>query len=328
MKRIRRVLMFLVLWVPAAEAAPELYSNQQLAAEQERYAQKFQFLLERGLRAFMSPEERRRLHGVVVRHPLRGTSPISINSVVVEGIPMVRAPVEALKFIEDLSVAYAWRYSNRYSLEPMDEYLVMLRHRPVQEFSGGQVPDPITALGVPPRIWARDSQVDDLSLRFRNTAWAFILAHELGHLVFGHTKTNAPPAEIQLQEEAADQFAVDLLARSDTIPMGMILWFQATAGYMRNRSDFPSDSAYFEWVRTEASHPVNGRRMRSLASMMRRQAAAERDPNRADTLQYIARRLMDIGEIVDDTDMQQFLKSCVELRRPEDLKRLDDRACR
>lgn len=41
MKRIRRVLMFLVLWVPAAEAAPELYSNQQLAAEQERYAQNF-----------------------------------------------------------------------------------------------------------------------------------------------------------------------------------------------------------------------------------------------------------------------------------------------
>lgn len=320
-------LMFLALWVSIAAAAPDIYSDEQLAADKQRYTQRFEFLLEKGLRDFMSPAERKRLEGVRIRHPLRGTSPLSIKSVVVEGIPMVRAPVESLKFIEDLSVAYAWRYRNAYSLEPMDEYLVMLKHRPVEDFPGGRAPDPMTALGVPPRIWERDPQVDDLSLRFRNTAWAFILAHELGHLLLGHTKTDASPAEIQRQEEAADEFAVDLLARSDTIPMGMILWFQATAGYMRNRSDFPDDVAYFEWVRTEASHPVNGRRMRSLASVMGRQAAAESDPARADTLRFIAGRLTSIGEILEDPGMQQLLKRCANSRRPDELKRLDDRSC-
>jgi hypothetical protein len=246
--------------------------------------------------------------------------------VVVEGTPMVRSPVTSLKFIEDLSVAYAWRYANQYTLEPMDEYLFILKHRN-KGFPGGRVPDPMTALGVPPKIWERDAQVDDLSLRFRNTAWAFILAHELGHLRFGHLQTNPSPAEIQRQEEAADDFAVDLLERSDTIPMGMILWFQATAGYMKNRSDFPNDTAYFKWVRKDAQHPVNGHRMRNLAGRMQRQAAAERDPNRVDVLQFIAVRLEAIGKIIEDPKMQQLLKRCAQLRRIEDLKRRDDRPC-
>ena len=61
---------------------------------------------------------------------------------------MVRAPVSSLKLIEDLSVAYAWRHTNRYTLEPMDEYLVMLKHG-TENFPGGRIPNPMTALGVP-----------------------------------------------------------------------------------------------------------------------------------------------------------------------------------
>lgn len=327
MCRLFVFLMFLTLSVPTAVAAPKIYSNEQLAADKERYTQKFRFLLEEGLLAFMTSGERRALQGVVLWHTPRGVGPLSFTSVVFEGTPTVKAPLSSIKFIEDLSVAYAWRYKNGYSLEPIDEYLVMLKHRLGKEFPGGRAPDPMTALGVPPKVWVRDPAVDDLSLRFRNTAWAFILAHELGHLRFGHTLTNASPAEIQRQEEMADEFAVDLLGRAHTIPMGMILWFQATAGYMRNRSDFPSDAAYFEWVRTKAEHPVNGSRMRNLASTMKRQAAAERDPNRADVLQFIAVRLAAIGETIEDLDMQQFLKSCAKSRRLADLKRLEDRSC-
>jgi len=327
---MRLIAVFLAvqaLWVPAAAAAPEIYSDRQLAGDEQRYTQKFEFLFEKGLRDFMKPGERRALQGVVIDHPMRGRSPLAIESSVIAGTPFVTAPVSSLKFIEDLSVAYAWRYTNGYSLEPTDEYLVMLKHRPAGDFPGGREPDPMTALGVPAKIWERDPKVDDLSLRFRNTAWAFVLAHELGHLRFGHTLASASPVEIQRQEEAADEFAVDLMGRSGTIPMGMILWFQATAGYMKNRSDFPSDAAYFDWVRTMAAHPVNGRRMRHLASMLQRQAAAERDANQADILQFIAGRLAAIGEIIEDPDMQRLLKRCAASRRPDDLKRLEDRPC-
>ncbi len=327
MRLITGVLIFLGLWTAQVAAAPEIYSKQQLAGDKDRYTKRFQFLLQKGLWDFMTPDERRALKGVVVRHPMRGDNPLAVKALVFKGTPIVQAPVPSLKFIEDLSVAYAWRSGKNYSLEPMDEYLVMLKRRPAEAFPGGRVPGPLTALGVPPKIWERDPQVNDLSLRFRNTAWAFILAHELGHLRFGHTLTDPSPAEIQRQEEIADEFAVDLLARSKTIPMGMILWFQATAGYMKNRSDFPSDAAYSEWVRTTADHPVNGSRMRALASTMQRQAAAALDANRADVLHFIATRLAAIGEIIEDPDMQQHLRRCATSRRPEDLKRLDDRPC-
>lgn len=318
-------LLLVAFSLPAAGA--EMYAAKQLTADKKRYAQRFEFLFQKGLWPFMTAAERRALRGVVIRYPLRGAGPLSVTSVVIDGMPMVRAPVTSLKFIEDLAVAYAWRYQKRYSLEPIDEYLVMLKHRPAADFPGGRKPDPMTALGVPPRIWERDRQVGDLSLRFRNTAWAFILAHELGHLRFGHTGRDLSPAKVQRQEEAADRFAVDLLGRSETIPMGMILWFQATAGYLRNRSDFPTDAAYFAWVRGEASHPVNGRRMRNLASMMRRQAANARNPNRAEVLRFIAVRLAAIGETIADPEMQRLLKRCASLRRPADLKRLEDRPC-
>jgi hypothetical protein len=320
-------LFALVLSAPAAAAGQGLYSDDQLNEDKERYAKRFEFLLDKGLRDFMTPAERHALQGVVIQHPLRGPDPLSFKSAVVEGTPTVRAPLESIKFIEDLSIVYAWRYQNKYSLEPIDEYLAMLKYRPAGDFPGGRLPDPLTALGVPPKIWESDPQVDDLSLRFRNTAWAFVLAHELGHLRFGHATTDVSPEEMQNQEEAADKFAADLLNRSGTIPMGMILWFQATAGFLPNRSDYPSDAAYLEWLRTEASHPVNGHRLGNLASIMHSQANAEADPNRADVLEFIAVRLAAIGETLEDPDMQQLIRRCSSSRDPEDLKRLEDRSC-
>lgn len=311
----------------ASAAATEVYSNEALAGDKVRYQEKFAFLLDKGLRDFMTPEERRTVRDVAIWHPPRGAGLLSFTSLMLDGRPTIRAPLMSIKFVEDLSVAYAWRYQNRHSLEPMDEYLVALKHRPAADFPGGRALDPMVALGVPPRIWERDPRVDDLSLRFRNTAWAFILAHELGHVRLGHLSGEATPAEIQRQEEAADNFAVELLGRSDTIPMGMILWFQATAGYLPNRSDFASDADYGEWLRAKAEHPVNGSRMRNLAAALRRQAAAARDANSADVLNYIAERLAIIGETVEDPEMQQFLKRCAMSRRIEDLKRLDDRPC-
>ena len=310
---------------PDAAGSLTLYTDAELSANQARLTERFAFLLEKGLLAVMSADDRQRLAGVVVNHPLRGKTPLSVEAEVLRGMQLVTAPIEALKFIEDLSLAYAWRHRNGLSLEPMDEYLAMLKHRP--DAFAGRPADPLAALGVPPRIWKDDRRVDDLSLRFRNSAWAFILAHELGHLLHGHPLRAVSPAEVQRQEEEADAFSVDLLARSDTIPMGMILWFQATAGYFPNRADHPDDAAYARWLTTEATHPVNGHRMRSLAAAMQRQAAAERDGDAADALRFIGARLEAIGEIVEDPEMQRYLRRCAEARSPGDLARPDDRPC-
>lgn len=325
------LLLGMLLILPAAVLQParadNYYSDQQLASDRTRYGQRFQFLLNKGLLEFMTSEERRALSGVAINHPLRGKNPLDFSSLPLEGDLVVIAPVLSMKFIEDLSIAYAWRFQKRFSLEPMDEYLSMLKYRSSKDFPGGELPSPLRALGVPENISETDNKTDDLSLRFRNTAWAFILAHELGHLRYGHSRSRVDPAEIQRQEEQADAFAIDLLARSRTIPMGMILWFQATAAYLPNRADFPSLAAYLQWSRTEANHPVNGKRLKNLAERMARQARSESDANHASLLNYIATRLAKIGPIIDDPEMQMYLRRCAQVRQPQDLKRRENRSC-
>ena len=58
-------------------------------------------------------------------------------------------PVFSLLFVEDLCTAYAWLYQKAYSLETIDEYVTMLRHKSAAEFSGGQYLPPLPALGIP-----------------------------------------------------------------------------------------------------------------------------------------------------------------------------------
>ncbi|SPH24321.1 hypothetical protein DEA8626_03372 [Defluviimonas aquaemixtae] len=320
-------------WIAAAwclgvsPVAAQLYDDAALQADAARYEERFNFLLERGLRDFLTAEERGAVEGVTVIHPLRGAGPLAFKFAPVAGeAPTIVAPAATLKFVEDLSVVYAWRYLQRQSLEPIDEYLAMLKHR-ADKF-GAATSDPLSALGVPSRVWESNKAVDDLSLRFRNSAWAFLLAHELGHLRLGHLEKPRSAHESQQREAEADAFAVDVLARSGTIPMGAVLWLQASAGYMRNRSDFDSDAAYEAWLRDDASHPVNGTRMRHLASAMRDQARQAADANSAETLEFIAVRLEAIGEIVEDPEIQAYLRHCADVRRAEELSRADDRPCK
>ena len=276
----------------------------------------------------MTGPEKQALANVRIVLPLKGNTPLDAYSGMSGQTPTVVLPVLSLRFVEDLSVAYAWRYQYGYSLEPMDEYVAMLKYRRPEEFPVGRVPDPLAALGVPPRILEQDRRVDDLSLRLRNTAWAFILAHELGHVRFRHPGNQGVSPEVSRRNEAeADAFAVDLLSRSNTIPMGMILWFQATAGYFPNRADFGSDAAYQSWLAGAATHPVNPERMRYLATALNRAARGSLSRDYAEVAPFIATRLEQIGAILDEPDKQRLIARCAVLGRPEDLKRLHDRPC-
>lgn len=190
------------------------------------------------------------------------------------------------------------------------------------------MPDPLTALGVPPTIPESDGRVNDLSLRFRNTAWAFILAHELAHLRFQHRGNQVvDPVVSQRNETEADAFAVDMLGRSDTIPMGMILWFQASIAYFKNRADFPTETAYLDWLRRESTHPVNPQRLRDLGVTLEREARATLSRQQAETLRFIAARVVAIGDILAEPNMQRLVARCAVLGNPEDLKRVQNRTC-
>jgi hypothetical protein len=305
-----------------------MYPDVELAKSKTRYERRVSEMFSSGLWQFMNGAEKQALSGVRVELPFKGEGPLDAYSYRRNGTLTVVLPVLSLTFIEDLSVAYVWRHINRHSLEPIDEYLAMLKYRRPEDFPGARVPDPLTALGVPPWIWEQDKRVDELSLRFRNTAWAFILAHELGHLRFRHPGNGQVPPDVsQRNEIEADDFAVDLLSRSDTIPMGMILWFQSSVGYFKNRADFRTEAAYREWMQSETTHPVNPERLRRLAVALNRAADASLSPKHAEVLRFIAGKVVGMGDILAEPDMQRLIARCAVLGRPKDLKRLHDRPC-
>lgn len=305
----------------------DLYPEDALVEVRSRYDERLRDLFERVLFASLNQSEKDALAGVQVLHPLRGRDALNAYAYVDRGIPTVVLPVLTLRMVEDMTVAYAWRHLNNYSLEPIDEYFAMLKYRKAADFPGGRKPDPLTALGVPADILQIDPRVDDLSIRFRNSAWAFILAHELGHLRFRHPgNEETAPETSQANESEVDAFAVDLLGRAEVIPMGAMLWLQATVGYYRNRADFATETAYVDWAREHATHPVNAERMRQMALLLSRQAAGS-DGDSADVLYFIAQNLAAMGEILAEPDMQRLIARCAVLGRPEDLTRLEDRPC-
>lgn len=174
-------------------AVEDIYPQAALAADRVRFEQRVGTMFEHGLWGFMDGGEKIALADVRLRFPLVGASrhPLDFYAYDDGSGPVVELPVLSLKFIEDMSTAYAWRHLNGFSLEPIDEYVAMLRYRSPSDFPGGRHPGPLIALGVPPGILQQEPQVDDLSLRFRNSAWAFILAHELGHLLHRHPGNSA-----------------------------------------------------------------------------------------------------------------------------------------
>ena len=141
----------------------------------------------------------------------------------------------------------------------------MVRYKPKESFPKGRYPVPLKALHIPDTA-LDDRRVNDLSLRLFNSARAFILAHELAHIRYLHTGHG--PEGIK-DEEQADRFALDVLSRTATIPMGMILYFQSMAHWAPNRAQFSSEGDWQRFLRHRKTHPLTGERVRSIADASR-----------------------------------------------------------
>lgn len=285
----------------AEQNAPELYDRQTLDYWQQRYSKSTTRILKEGLEPHLTAQERQALANVTLSFPLRDPELMGFYSSFPP--PKIVFPVEALKFLDDLSTAYAWLWANDYRLETIEEYAAMLRYKKQSDFPGGRYPKPFEALGIPANA-LDDPQVDQLSLRFFNSARAFILAHELAHLLYRHTG-----GKVQ-DEMQADQFAVELLSRTHTIPMGAILYFQSLAHLTPNRAQFPSDAAWQKFLKEESTHPLNSQRIRAIANSLNQFAPnfpGPSDPNPAltvETVRFVATGLEPVAEYLEDPEIQ------------------------
>lgn len=229
-------------------------------------------------------------------------------------------PVSSLLFLEDLTTTFAWLHINGYSGETVEEYMTMLNYKDASEFPGGRYPTPPEALFIPQNALS-DKQVDLLGLRLRNTAYAFIILHELAHILHRHNPSLSIE-QVRMQEAEADRFALRTLERADTIPGGIIVLFVAQVNYFRNRGQFlaekKSEADWQRYVREKQTHPLTTERLKGIARYLdgwtRRADASE-----ADTLAFIATRLFNMAEDYDDPEMQGCLAVVADRADPKSL---------
>lgn len=294
-------------WMPSVSAQDlsNMYDRRTLERDRQRYAERIEELVYERAWGFFDNREKTIVPTIDIQTPAVGQGRSPLDFYASSQNSVVYMPAISLKFVEDLSTAYAWLYVNNCRLKPVDEYMAMLRYGEASNFPGNRYPSPLEALGIPDTA-LQDRNVDDLSLRFRNEAWAFIVLHELAHVIYQHPGNRAvTPAQSQRNESQADRFALDILQRSETIPMGMVLWFQATAPWFPNRANYSSNAEFEAAVQTALTHPISPQRLRAISQHMQGWSANSSSSTQfAEVTSFIAPRLNRIAETMADPDIQ------------------------
>ena len=265
-------LLLLLLSVFAAlpaVAAPDIYSRAELETEAVRLRNAVIRIYEIGLKPSLTAEEKRAIGDFEFIFPSPKDGGHGSDFAATTDGRFLIMPLAALKGLEDLATAFAWRYEQRQLLSAIDLYFTMLRFRDRKDFPGGKYPTIMDALSVPKDAYKIDKKVDDLSLRLRNGALAFIIAHELGHIRFKHK----PVAQIgalqsQRDETEADRFALDLFARTKTAALGAVMFFQSQIYSLPHRHEYPSEDDWRKHVASVMTHPLSVDRIRAMADHM------------------------------------------------------------
>jgi hypothetical protein len=302
--------LFLVCTLPcqAAELS-DMYPRSALEADAQRLETAVRKIYTLGLVPTLTAGERDELGEVTFHFPMpeAGDDPLNFYAYRGEdGKAHVVMPVLSLKAVEDMTTAYAWVQVNGLRHSTIDLYYAMLRHRPAAKFPGGRYPDVLSALAIPPKAYEQ-AGVDTLSLSLRNEAIAFILTHELGHVLFRHkgygeiTKAQARADEVQ-----SDRFALDVLARSATPPLGAVLYFQAQVYRFRHRGEFDSAQAWDDYLMTVSTHPMTVSRLQAMADHIAGPLARARGSERGVWV-GIGRQLGKVAGILRDPDLQKCI---------------------
>ena len=272
--RLKTLAAMLIIGNAGAVEAQEVYDTAILEQWQPKYQRSTQRILDEVILPAMSIAEKRRLGGTPpVFFPL--WSEIDARSYPLTFYAhrgAITMPIASLKFLDDLCTAYAWLQINGYGIETVSEYTAILRFG--EEPPGG-FPPPLEALQIPLNA-LDDPRVDDLALGHFVTARTFLLAHELGHVLYRHTPVSKEQS--RRNEQEADRFAFELMGRTALPPIGALFFFMADAHW-----------SHFE-QNQDATHPMSGDRVRSAA-------AWADDPD-------LAQQFAALGELMDDPDIR------------------------
>lgn len=265
----------------------------------------------------LTEEERRRLGEVQLEFPLEDAShPMNFYSA--SDLRRIRMPVSAIRFFGDVTMAYSWLQVKGYSIDPVSDYLGMLKYQWPKGLAG-KSHRPMEALGIPPNAREDAAVMRTFQTSF-NTAMVFILGHELGHLYHQHRGYDPDkPEESRRHETQADEFALEMMRRINTAPLGAAIFFNIGA----HMQSMPGDSDY-EKFSAARTHPSSGQRLLAASRFIEKHldsfSRGTRDAQGTRRLlEGVIVKLQDLATI-DDTGVQHLLRQKGQTTKPEDLK--------
>ena len=302
--------------------ATGIYPSQVLNREAPRLKRAISGIFNKGIKPTLTAQEAAALRGVRFTFPPPRPDDAVLNFYAgqLNGRATVVMPLQSLKLVEDLTTAFAWLYVSKRTFGPLDLYFAMLQRKPHEALGPAGRRDILSLLGAPANV-LKNKKIDDLSLRLRNEAFAYIMTHELGHLLFKHKGlASISPAQARADEIQSDSFALDVLARSGTPPMGAVLYYQAQIFSLPHRGAFATKEAWQSYLDTASTHPLSVDRIRAMASMIAGPLAARRTTERAIWVD-IGRRMQTISEILADVELHNCMTRIAKQARVSLLRR-------
>lgn len=239
----------------------------------------------------LEPMEKRALSGVALRFPPADPRhPMYFEARSDGSRKTVVLPIGSLRFFGDIVLAYAWLSKNGYSIDPVTDYLAMLRYQWPDKLAGKRYL-PLEALGIPKDVRANPDVMATFQGAF-GTAVVFIIGHELGHLYYDHPDYAAvSAATARRNEEQADAFAMELMRKVGSAPLGMALFFTIFAHLEPPAGD--------ENSRLKSTHPVTAERIHAIAEAIEKdiQDYAKTSASPAETIAKLHRTVTDLNLI-------------------------------
>lgn len=304
------LLLVVVLAASQTTAYEGIYSTAELERADRTFHDNLVGVWEGDLLGRLSPAHRRAATTVGLRLPLTGAGRNPFDFYASPTARAVTIPVLSVKFLDDLAIATTWYEVHGCSMEAVSDYVGILRYRGTAAFGG--TPAPLNALGITRDRALADTLVDDASQKSLKSAVYFLMAHELGHVIFQHPPYDVVSARhAQQQEMEADAFALNLMRRITVAPVGIVMYFVMASRWESAPGDFGSYEEFERYVQHQATHPLTSERITTIGRYIRANAGdfARGQLNSSqwvDKIHALGRQIEQLGADLDDAQLREY----------------------
>lgn len=310
---IKSKLMFVICasfaFVSAAEQ--KIYDPKTLNKVYKPYTENIRYNYKHVIEDKLLPDERTKLRGLKLSFPLRGENNQLFDFYSYTDTKNVVIPIESVKFLDDVCQAFAWLEYKKKTGQPLFDYITVLKYR-ANDFPGGKPLTPLIALGLPvdPTL---EYYVDDVSQKCLKSALIWVLAHEVGHVLYQHQGYNQgiSAQQIRKNESQSDAFANTVFRRIGTFPGGMATFFSVASILWTPYSALLDNKEWANYLKT-TNHPVAPERLKKIAENMAvsPQDFVSSEPNKRQALRSIESiidNLLIIADRLKGAKMQKYL---------------------